>query len=180
MQCFPPSFFVRLVGCLSTATSGVLAQTIVANHSILGNPIDLAISPDETYAVVRTASASANVGRTYFVDLLLPGYPLTITESQPTQQILGDNRVCDMIATIGNRVAAISWNIGLTPLPQVKLFENNPWNVLYTSNVHLSAVDLEVGLAPLTMNSLAVVRHDATNGIGAVSFWDLTAGNRGP
>ncbi|MDP1795567.1 MAG: hypothetical protein Q8K63_15630 [Acidimicrobiales bacterium] len=178
-----------ILGCLIADRADAQSQ-IVQNHylNLLGHPTDLAITSDDSFAIVRTGSPVGGIGATVIVDLRpqpvgWPPYPIMGVPADwphPTQ-INAFPRVCDMVESTDDCAAAIAFNMGNTVSASVKLFQ--PFvgaAAVLTSAVNGDAVDLEVGLAPSTMHPLAVVRHSlnysGSPGAGDVSFWDLKAG----
>lgn len=133
------------------------------------------ISPDETFAVVRTASIPAtglpqNVrGWTYLLDLTVPGAPIRLDVSHPCAW-----NSSDFVEVIDDYVVASTW-MGTgstsrdllimpktaTSLSQVTL-DNTPEN----------APDVAVGYHPTLLTPYAAVR-----GTHGVTLWDLATGN---
>ncbi|MCC7012061.1 MAG: hypothetical protein IT454_05850 [Planctomycetes bacterium] len=149
--------------------------SIVANYVVDGLPVDLVISPDESTALLRTASRDGSVGRTYMLDLSVPGTPpLTLLHSHPTNIF----QVADFVDALDSSAIATSWGAstpppGSMPIPsQLAIFDLLLASVLNTSAVFDSATDIAVGHAPVSMLPLAAVIHDSQ----PVSFWDLSTG----
>jgi hypothetical protein len=150
---------------------------IIANWAIDGLPIDLKISPDETFAVVRTASVgSLATGFTYLLDLRQPGAPIRLTESQ-----VCDWNSSDFVEVIDDFVVTSTWRGQTSPsLPnrELKTFSFNAATVPPASPFNLTAVDTQLGDTPdvaVAYHATQLAPYAAVRGDGSVSLWDLSS-----
>jgi WD40 repeat protein len=144
---------------------------MVANWAVDGLPIDLKISPDETFAVVRTASVGTAVtGYTYLLDLTLPGAPIQLVAAHPAGwnssdfvEILDDYAVTSTWIGTGST----SRDLMIVPKTATSLAQVTIDNTLGNTP------DVAVAYHATQLTSFAAVRGD-----GNVSLWDLATGTR--
>ncbi len=144
---------------------------MVANWAVDGLPIDLKISPDETFAVVRTASVGTAVtGYTYLLDLTLPGAPIQLVAAHPAGwnssdfvEILDDYAVTSTWIGTGST----SRDLMIVPKTATSLAQVTIDNTLGNTP------DVAVAYHATQLTSVAAVRGD-----GNVSLWDLATGTR--
>lgn len=148
---------------------------MIANHTIAGNPLDLAISSDETIAVVRTNTAE------YFLDLQSAGAPIVLITPHVSDPLNAGSeaRISKLVGVIENRAVVggyVNQALAVTT-PGVKTFEWPPAQELVQPPTIFmpGTVDVEVGYMPVTGDAIGVLRHDIGHG-GQVSLRDMKTG----
>ena len=144
---------------------------MVANWAVDGLPIDLKISPDETFAVVRTASFGTSVtGYTYLLDLTLPGAPIQLVAAHPAGWNGSDfAEILDDYAVASTWIGAGSTSRDLMIVPKTA---TSPAQVTIDNTLG-NTPDVAVAYHATQLTPVAAVRGD-----GNVSLWDLATGTR--
>ncbi len=148
---------------------------MIANHAILGNPLDLAISSDETIAVVRTNT------REYFLDLQSPGAPIVLITPHVSDPLTAGNetRISKLVGVNEDRAIVggyVNQAFSATT-PDIKAFAWPPAQELPQplSIFMPGTVDVAVGAMPVTGDPIAALRLDMGHG-GFVSLCDMKTG----
>ena len=135
----------------------------------------MAISSDETIAVVRTNTAE------YFVDLQWTGAPIVLIAPHLSDPLNAGNeaRASNLVGVIEDRAVIggyVNQAIGVTT-PDIKVFAwPPPQELVQPLSISMpGTVDVEVGYMPVTGDAIGVLRLDMGH-FGSVSVRDMKTG----
>jgi hypothetical protein len=142
---------------------------------VYGLPIDLEISNDGRWAVLRTTSnpqgspLPPEVGWVYVWDLQSPGFPMV---SGAPDQHDSHQRNTDFVAVLDDRVLSAATSLQPTTAVDVRGYVLWPFGGILHDNQYAGVGDVAIGYAPGTMEHLGAVRHEQ----GPVTLWNLDTG----